>query len=896
MVKNIIVYHKIKDEDIFLSSLKNNTKVIKYNQETLDSQLLNLIDDETKYIGFVYHFKGYNKIPFFNDYIYDYEKKFYYIRDRFKNLLNNISTDIIIDLLTCNVRNKDFINEIDQLNHIIRYSSNEKGNLSDWIQESHNVNIKDIYFNDNIKNWNYVLSNAITGDNIVGINNINKKDNIYYLEDDITWSNNDFITLEDGDVFDGNFKKIYIDVNNFEGLFSLNSDSFNTIIRNLEIKIINNNILSPDNGLLLKTLQSNCKILRCINLGNFLGDTKSSIDNYFCGALVGSYCSNIHFSFCINYGLINGLHSGGLAGSGLENGYILNCINYGDIYGTRAGGLVGSICFDDSQGNIKNCITKCDYAGPGAGGMTGRDTARNGGVLDIDQCFCIINEVKSAGGITGLGTAYNNGKVTINNCYSIISIIDSGGGTIGGRWSINSGGNLIINKCYSTKKGRIFGTKGDTSRIQINDCIQNADTIDEGFGNADISNCSINLSDISNKLYNSWNSSIWKIGNDTNNYPILHHFNNYPFLQYNKNNNEPIYDLINESFIDKPIKIKSSGNLSLSELGELKNIKKDIKFSEFYNVLGKSFHSLNKIAPNVPTNLNESITFKNFYDLSVKYNAIDRIQLTNTPVIAYGFRKLFNNYNGPIFKARRSNDNLEANIYMDTNGNVIKIDNSSSLSLNSWSSDSTIYITTWYDQGPNKVNAVQSDNSSQPYLNNMKNGIYFSSSSVLLVDDQISNIIDSNSINAFSFFSNCFPIYSNSRGLMGGGSRLHIEKYSDGSVTWRVRISDYNNTQFHVFNNFVKRPTTIGFSYSYNDKKFIFIQDGILRQKENNIEPGNFKLDNNNGSIEIGSSLEGKNRPWLGYIKEIILFDKPLTGTDLEKLDITSNAIEYNSL
>ena len=34
--------------------------------------------------------------------------------------------------------------------------------MGDWIQESHNVSIKTLYFNSNINNWNHVLTSNIT--------------------------------------------------------------------------------------------------------------------------------------------------------------------------------------------------------------------------------------------------------------------------------------------------------------------------------------------------------------------------------------------------------------------------------------------------------------------------------------------------------------------------------------------------------------------------------------------------------------------------------------------------------------------------------------------------------------------------------------------------------------
>ena len=64
---------------------------------------------------------------------------------------------MIIDLLTCNVNDVLFIEELIKIKLVVRYSTNPAGNLSDWVQESHNINIRNIYFNENIELWNHLL-------------------------------------------------------------------------------------------------------------------------------------------------------------------------------------------------------------------------------------------------------------------------------------------------------------------------------------------------------------------------------------------------------------------------------------------------------------------------------------------------------------------------------------------------------------------------------------------------------------------------------------------------------------------------------------------------------------------------------------------------------------------
>lgn len=76
-------------------------------------------------------------------------------------VMNKVKT---IDLISCNIntiRQKKIIANLEQIYKIdIRYSLNKTGNYhngGDWIMESDNINIKDLYFNSNINNWHYTL-------------------------------------------------------------------------------------------------------------------------------------------------------------------------------------------------------------------------------------------------------------------------------------------------------------------------------------------------------------------------------------------------------------------------------------------------------------------------------------------------------------------------------------------------------------------------------------------------------------------------------------------------------------------------------------------------------------------------------------------------------------------
>jgi predicted nucleic acid-binding protein len=86
----------------------------------------------------------------------------------FEQLLMQLPSHITtIDLLTCNINSPNVIKTIKsyetKYNFTIRYSIDLTGHSSsmgDWILESHNVSIKNLYFNPNIDEWNHVLVDA----------------------------------------------------------------------------------------------------------------------------------------------------------------------------------------------------------------------------------------------------------------------------------------------------------------------------------------------------------------------------------------------------------------------------------------------------------------------------------------------------------------------------------------------------------------------------------------------------------------------------------------------------------------------------------------------------------------------------------------------------------------
>ena len=490
-----IINKNIDDLYAYIKSL--NGKFIIYDSGMLVDDVLEHISDNVMRLGFVW--KNFNTcdIPFFklgihkNKYTYFSDEMIDFLKKIKKNKINNI------DLISCNLNNPSFKKEVKTIENDIDikiyYSINKTGNLEgDWIMENRDINIKEYYFNDTIKNWNfsldynYVLSSFVSMENKYNVtHNINNGHtlkilkNLLYPDDFIINGNipdiNYFIQLNKHDVFDGNEFKIIINNKKYYGLFSVDgsmSYDINNVPQILNLGIESEFIDNYNNqygGGGIATFNT-CSIFidNCYSTGIIIGN--------YGGGILGSNCLNsiddgiVHISKCYSTGEIIGSEAGGIIGSysGINSLSLIkieNCYSSGKITGTNVGGICGSNCGYSTQTlfnfELTNCYSSGDIDGTNSGGICGNNMGiYSSGNYLIDKCYTLGNiKGSNSGGIIGsnAGTG-SNSIIVISNCYSVGTVYGAECGCICGSQLLanDNFSKITLENCYST--GNIFSS------------------------------------------------------------------------------------------------------------------------------------------------------------------------------------------------------------------------------------------------------------------------------------------------------------------------------------------------------------------------------------------------------------------------------------------------------
>jgi len=517
-IKNILLIDNlVAQSDILFNSVNSNTLGISYSNYSDREELMKLLTDNfqtIERIGFAFNdslidFKQFlNNELFFtsNDLIENqntYSPNLQFVIDLIKKF--NIQN---VDYLVCNGLNyNNWVKYFNLLNKetgsIVGASNDETGNLKyggDWVMETTNENVLNIYWDSEISNYTSrldtsIISNSITLTNAdignytwpITINGGTSSSPVKItFGEDLTLNSvseyfiigSEFITI------DGGNNTITINnITNYAGLFLNGVATYRDVLSNgfsnITIKNINmrksNSSLAEVGGLLccsyfglnsFSILITNCHSNTDISLNQ-----RSS---FICGigfgrgnGNVGS--SNCEITNCSISGIINTSFGGIVGQSTAMNGGLVNisnCYSTGDINGRSSSGICGPNA-GESNGivNITNCYSTGNINGNQSSGICGNQAGLSNGIVNITNCYSTGDmNGEQVSGICGEFAGKLNGTVNITNCYSTGDMNGKQSSGICCQQAGESNGTIYITNCYSTgdingiNSGGIVGT------------------------------------------------------------------------------------------------------------------------------------------------------------------------------------------------------------------------------------------------------------------------------------------------------------------------------------------------------------------------------------------------------------------------------------------------------
>jgi hypothetical protein len=279
----------------------------------------------------------------------------------------------------------------------------------------------------------------------------------------------------------------------------------------------------------------------------------------------------------------------------------------------------------------------------------------------------------------------------------------------------------------------------------------------------------------------------------------------------------------------------------------------------------------------------------------------------SSPSFAYSLRKLKFGYSGFAIKIRRSSDNAEANVSFDiknvvSSNSIVTVTNigTSGLTLGQNFSYTTfigsdlIYVTTWYDQGPNLYNAVQTTYAMQPQIllnvagtTNTLPSIVFIGNQIqhLSINQPIENLIGSGIKGTMMLVIK--PTQNANQLSFGYVDLVNTFKRWDCHINWSDGYCYFDASENCCVSN--RRFFNSGSINIYKQYSFIRGLTTKTARLNNNITTLNNAIEPSTplsgGTFSIGSWSEYSGTGYFGNCSEVILFPTDLPVLDLSPLE-----------
>lgn len=262
---------------------------------------------------------------------------------------------------------------------------------------------------------------------------------------------------------------------------------------------------------------------------------------------------------------------------------------------------------------------------------------------------------------------------------------------------------------------------------------------------------------------------------------------------------------------------------------------------------------------------------------------------------AYSTRKLRNYYIGAAIRVRRSSDNAEQDIYFDVNGNL------NESALTTFVGSGSAFVTTWYDQSGNSINATQSIASNQPRIVNSGTIDKINNKISMVFDgvnDTLTNTTTGFAVNNLTHYAVCSrstndatfrTVYST--GILAGTIGFGFFYWSTNNLYQQIRNAGVTAISIGDYSNTINTNTLI-FGVGTSSTDYVYFNGG--NEKTQSHSRANV---NSNGRISIGSRLSENTfvpeNLLNGTVTEIVFWSANNLSA---RTNIESNVNNYYSL
>jgi hypothetical protein len=260
----------------------------------------------------------------------------------------------------------------------------------------------------------------------------------------------------------------------------------------------------------------------------------------------------------------------------------------------------------------------------------------------------------------------------------------------------------------------------------------------------------------------------------------------------------------------------------------------------------------------------------------------------------YATRKVRSAYTGPLFKIRRSSDNVELDFYSDMFGVYTQNADGTGQTLTAWLNGATAFIRTWYDQSKYGNHATQTVTASQPIFDLTNKYINFKTNRYFALPD--GTVPGNNSKYTITYKHNTIPVQSSFSPVLYSGNFtsnqaiiLALVNVASGGVLyyrddWRASSTEF--TGYAVGNTFTA---------TYNQSNSISYLNGVIVSNNginNNVAKSNQTNPSTNNYIGY---IPASNFPYMnGEIYYLSIFDNVLSSTD--RLTVENNIIQTSTI